>query len=50
MKTESASPTDEVESLAAVPDAILKTLNYLLCNFSQRGESELVQAKHVVLH
>lgn len=41
-------PTDVAESLAGGFDAILKTLNRLLCNFSQSGESGFVQAKHAV--
>lgn len=42
------SLSDVAKSLAEGLDAILKTLNCLLCNFSQSGESGLIQAKHAV--
>lgn len=41
-------PTDVAESLAGGFDAILKTLNCLLCIYSQSGESGPVQAKRAV--
>lgn len=43
-------PTDVAESLAGGSDAILKTLNRLLCNFSPSGESGFVRAKHAGRH